>query len=236
MSRTRWIPLIAALAAAAAILPGAGVSSALACTEYGVFWKMSTSGQSAYGAINQITLNGHPISCVADGTAASGHTSRVLFNGISGNYFEAGYKLYPCGGNQCFRAFVEWALGGSGGQWNGTAGWPCLSPGTSQYWRVQPKSGSPSIYEGYVNCGSGLIFLEDFSVAPYTSGFAEGEGFRRAPNAMNETHQALQWRNSSGGWNYSSGVSCRLDNDPTWNGKGISTTRFDLVQNDGVDC
>jgi hypothetical protein len=228
-------PVVVGVVAMAAFL-GPGASTAFACTEYGVFWKMATNGQPAYGAINQITLNDHPVSCVADGVPASGHTSRVLFNGLKGNYFEAGYKLYPCGASHCFRAFVEWSLGGSGGQWNGSAGWPCLSAGTSQYWRVEGRSGKPTRYDGYVDCGSGFTFLASFNVYPYTSGYAEGEGFRRAPNVMNETHQALQWRDSSGGWNSSSGVSCRYDTDPSWNGKAISSTRFDVVLNDGVAC
>ena len=47
---------------------------------------------------------------------------------------------------------------------------------------------------------------------------------------MGETHKNLQWQDATNAWNYASSVSCWEDNDSTWQGTGVTASRFDIVQ------
>lgn len=228
-------PLVVTLAAMAAFL-GPGASQAFACTEYGVFWKMSTGGAWAYGARNDISLKDHTLYCVpSTGEAGSGQTSRVLLGGQSGNYIEAGYQETYCGGH-CWNAFVEKKINNMGpAPWKGT--FSCLAPVSTQQWQVNNVAGTTS-FDSWLNCydGAGFRKLTSYDGYPYSNGYAEGEGFHRDSTGMDEIHSNLQWKNVNSVWSSSSGVTCRLDTDPSWNGQGVSATRFDVVLFNGTSC
>jgi hypothetical protein len=230
----RSLIILVSLAVAAVLAGSLHVQAAESFTcsdEHGIFWRMTTSGGGALdrsGAINEITLNSHPpINCVP----GEGQTARVWFL-VFGNYFEAGWQEYNCGGSSCFRSFVEYSLNSMGQQWISYTNPPCLTPGTKQFWRVEGEGGGPSnLYDAFANCedGYGLRYLTTWSVYPYSHGWAEGEGYRRADNSPTATHQAMQFRNLSGGWAYAGDVSCRRDTDGSWDGYRITHARFDIA-------
>jgi hypothetical protein len=248
LSRTILFPLaIVAGVAVYSLGPGAAKAGPT-CTEYGVFWQMSTGGPLAYGAQNEITLHDQfadPCITPDNDLNASGQTARVFF-GVKGYYVEAGWQEYACSNAanaHCFRAFMEWALGGSGAQWRSTNKhkYPCLVPGTQATWSVVGEAAKPTSFDGYLDCedGRGNRYLTTLDLYPYYQGYGEGEGFFRESSTMGETHQNLEWMDSAGVWHPSLDVFCRYDTSKApynWNGLKVSATRFDVVQNSGTDC
>jgi hypothetical protein len=248
LSRTLLFPLAIVTGVAVYSLgPGAAEAGAT-CTEYGVFWQMSTGGPLAYGAQNEITLHDQfadPCITPDNNLNASGQTARVFF-GVKGYYVEAGWQEYACSkaaSGHCFRSFMEWALGGSGAQWRSTNQhkYPCLVSGTQATWSVVGEAAKPTSFDGYLDCedGRGNRYLTTLDLYPYYQGYGEGEGFFRESSTMAETHQNLEWMDSAGVWHPSLDVFCRYDTSKApynWNGLKVSATRFDVVQNSGTDC
>ena len=246
--KSAWLVALAVFAGAVLYALGPGAARAGAtCTEYGVFWQMSTGGLLAYGAKNEITLHDQyadPCITPDNDLNASGQTARVFF-GVKGYYVEAGWQEYACssGVGHCFRSFMEWAIGGSGAQWRSTnkRKYPCLTPGTQAIWSVVGETAKPTSFDGYLNCedGHGDRYLTTLDLYPYYQGYGEGEGFFRESSSMAETHQNLQWMDSARAWHPSLDVFCRYDTSKApynWNGLKVSAARFDVVQNAGTDC
>ncbi len=244
----RWLlPALVPFVMVAGYMLGPGAGSAvprtLSCpSEVGIFWKMTTSGGAAYGALNttnvsNVTLDG----CLTSDLAGTGHTSRVLWNGLDGYYYETGYKEYWCTSghtSHCWRAFVEESIAGSGSQlYNGTSGYPCLTSGSSETWEVTSEV-NPVFWDATVVCnGTTSYLLATFNSGSYSSGNAEGEGFRHGnSSALSATHSNLMW-SDSGHINHSSqGVTCRKDTDGTYNGNFLSNTSFNFVTSGGTSC
>jgi hypothetical protein len=225
---------------------GLGTSKALACTEYGVFWS-DTAPSYEYGARGNISLTNHtPSSCdVSAGDKATGQTSRVLLDGLSGYYVESGWAEVYCGaasGNysgDCFYAFMEWSIAGSGSQWTSSSPWGCLAPGNYYGWQTDSNLSNSTNFDGWVDCGTGQnnwSYLHTFNVSPYSNGIPDGEGFHHDSTSMGETHNALKWRDGPGNWFSSSDVWCRYDTDPSWNGNKLSSTSWNIVSSGGTSC
>lgn len=235
----RLLPILVALAAAAATFLGPATSAATAaCSESGIFWRMATGGGDAYGSRNEISLTNHDLDecVVSGGYYGTGQTARVLLVYASGNYVEAGWREYQCGSVHCFQAFMYKKVNNvSGPVWTGT--FSCLTPGSYHRWQVNKVSGTTE-WDGWLDCQDGLGFRKLTRVStPYAYGGAEGEGFRRddpgtpSETTMGEVHRNLQWRGQADGtWSYSVDVFCRLDNTSGWNGVKVTASRFDIVR------
>jgi hypothetical protein len=246
-SRRRWLlPALVPFFVAAGYMLGPGAGPAmprtLACpSEVGIFWKMTTGGSATYGAYNtfpvsNVTLDG----CLTGDLAGSGHTSRVLWNGLDGYYFETGYKEYWCTAghtSHCWRAFAEESIAGSGTQWNGSSGYPCITLGSSETWEATNEI-NPTFWDATVVCNGNVSYLLwNFNSGNYSSGNAEGEGFRHgASSALVGTHSNLIWTDTNYVNHSASGVTCRKDTDGLYNGRFLSNTSFDFVTSGGTSC
>jgi hypothetical protein len=239
MKRT-LLSLFLSIAAFAVLALGPAAPPAAAyCDEFGIFWAMrnaSGSYATATGAINEISMKTHSMDPCVPSTGetgssnATGQTSRILLGGVQGNWVEVGWKQQKRSGGAVFKGFISYALNNVGRHFTFTNS--CLMPGRWHFWRIELRwGGSSYVGDGYLNCndGAGRRHVGTVNAGSYSWGFAEGEGFRRASTTMNETHRHMQWRNTSGGWNYASNVTCRFDNDSYWDGRRLSGNSFDII-------
>src|SRR5581483_8752067 len=144
MTRLTAVGAVICAMLAASISFGASPARAATCEENGVFWSMKDSSgarATAWGAVQEITLNSQTLKCVvAGGDAGTGHTSRILLGGVAGNWVEAGAMQKICSsGSYCQRAFFEWNIAGVPGHQTQFA-FGCLNPGTRHPWEVIRES------------------------------------------------------------------------------------------------
>ena len=248
-----WLRRMVLLAAAAAVyafqLGVAAPPAHAACEENGVFWSMLDpvgDRAIAWGAFQEITLSSQTLKCVTregtpDGLAGTGHTSRILLGGNSGNWFEAGHMNKICAnGNPCQRAFISWKLAGVPG-FQIESSVSCLNPGTRHGWLVQ-REAAQGAWHGWLDCYADGDFETDLGPSDllgYNDGFAEGEGFERGfegngahlEGPMREDHSNMQWLYPNFlGWRAANGLRCRADDSYRWDGRQTTPTSMTFVE------
>ena len=251
MSKTRALLALCVASAAAVVYLGPAAADANAsCEENGVFWSMlNSSGQraTAWAAFNDITLSSQTLKCVtAGGDAGTGHTSRILLGGQSGNWVESGHMNKICsGGSACQRAFWEWNIAGVPGHQDQFS-FGCLNPGTRHTWEVIRESPGGT-WSGWMACYTTTWnYLGTSPNLGYNDGFAEGEGFERGnvgdgwtyEGPMQETHSNMRWEGPywAGPYN-ANGLACRADDSYRWDGSQTSATSMTFVEvHRGVGC
>ena len=242
--RKQFLLVAAATFGALLLIGGPAASRAAAsCGEAGVFWKMLTgNGGLADGAYNEIPVTDHGIdaNCVGVGTGVYGlgQTSRVLLNGVRGQWVEVGWgELRTSTTGHGWSVFLEDGINGSAySQLRQT--YSCVAPGSTLGWTITIGGAPPPFVTnaiGYVqNCPPGNIYqVGSVDAFGYWNGWAEGEGFHRGTSDMRQAHRNLQYY-QGGTWFSSADVACSLDQDGSWDGLKGATNYFSVVpENEG---
>jgi hypothetical protein len=230
---------VATVVAAGLVSPQARASGC--STEYNLFWKMSTGTYGlAYGARNENELKHHALDLSCIGTSYPiAETSHLRLGGVDANWVETGSRENPVGngGSGAWEAFGEWGLNYTTKSLDFRT-YACLVAPAYERWQVVNVPGTNN-WNTWLDCedGAGWRLGWQYTSTGYARGIPMGEGARYGDATTSDAvHRNMQWQDATNTWNYSLGVSCYSDADPTFNGTGVTASRFDIVSSGGTSC
>ncbi|HEX6506028.1 MAG TPA: hypothetical protein VF221_00195 [Chloroflexota bacterium] len=228
------------------------------CPEHVVIYGMNGyQSNVAFGATNEIYLSDHNFaSCLSGNTAlaATGATSRLHLGGTTNNWVEIGWMMKNtssacvtnAGPSHCISTFTEWGLNGT--HQNQTLFNPVQNPipaacVNSSKWNNYDLQGGDTIGTSWSlseDCedGAGYRVLKVYRSTGYYNGIPEAESFERGGSDMaGETHRNLQYWDPHWIQRSSTSLTCRGDNDPTFDASIPSGNEMDVINTgSGYTC